>query len=346
MNRLVIIGNGFDLAHGLKTGYNDFIADYLTNFMRQVITTNGLYDDILIREMPGKKSEIEILYYTCNNFTDSNRKIRFILETFKLQKLVGYNGYFAPLIFENENVINWVDIELCYYKVLMWFTSLNSGSELNKGNPNLILDLNQQFEFIKIKLIEYLDKINKDVIFEDSIMQKIIEKTNNYNLDKILILNFNYTHTAKNYQKNNYKIELINIHGSLGNKENYPIFGWGDDTNDTYRNIENLFNSNYFKFIKSFEYLRNDNHNKLFAFLDKSEFQVQIMGHSCGVSDRTMLNAIFEHENCIQIKPFYYEWGKDEDDYTQKTMEISRHFKNKHKMRRIIVDKENTKSLI
>ena len=33
MNRLIIIGNGFDLAHGLKTSYCDFIHDYLlTNF--------------------------------------------------------------------------------------------------------------------------------------------------------------------------------------------------------------------------------------------------------------------------------------------------------------------------
>lgn len=29
MNRLVIIGNGFDLAHGLKTSYKDFIRWYL-----------------------------------------------------------------------------------------------------------------------------------------------------------------------------------------------------------------------------------------------------------------------------------------------------------------------------
>ena len=29
MNRLIIIGNGFDLAHGIKTSYHDFILDYL-----------------------------------------------------------------------------------------------------------------------------------------------------------------------------------------------------------------------------------------------------------------------------------------------------------------------------
>jgi hypothetical protein len=29
MNRLIIIGNGFDLAHGIKTSYKEFILDYI-----------------------------------------------------------------------------------------------------------------------------------------------------------------------------------------------------------------------------------------------------------------------------------------------------------------------------
>lgn len=28
MNRIILIGNGFDLAHGLKTSYKDFYDDY------------------------------------------------------------------------------------------------------------------------------------------------------------------------------------------------------------------------------------------------------------------------------------------------------------------------------
>lgn len=30
MNRIIIIGNGFDKAHGLATGYRDFIDSYWT----------------------------------------------------------------------------------------------------------------------------------------------------------------------------------------------------------------------------------------------------------------------------------------------------------------------------
>jgi hypothetical protein len=28
VNRLILVGNGFDLAHGLKTSYKDFIDDF------------------------------------------------------------------------------------------------------------------------------------------------------------------------------------------------------------------------------------------------------------------------------------------------------------------------------
>ena len=36
MNQLIIIGNGFDLAHGLKTSYNDFLIWYLQKIVNEV----------------------------------------------------------------------------------------------------------------------------------------------------------------------------------------------------------------------------------------------------------------------------------------------------------------------
>src|ERR1700759_970943 len=51
MNRLILIGNGFDLAHGLKTDYNSFILWYLKkclniSFSRNMIGSN--YEDDLL----------------------------------------------------------------------------------------------------------------------------------------------------------------------------------------------------------------------------------------------------------------------------------------------------------
>ena len=40
MNRLVIIGNGFDMAHGLKTSYVDFINWYWEQRLHALLTEN------------------------------------------------------------------------------------------------------------------------------------------------------------------------------------------------------------------------------------------------------------------------------------------------------------------
>lgn len=37
MNRVIFIGNGFDLAHGLKTRYEDFINWYWTKRVKEFI---------------------------------------------------------------------------------------------------------------------------------------------------------------------------------------------------------------------------------------------------------------------------------------------------------------------
>jgi len=75
----------------------------------------------------------------------------------------------------------------------------------------------------------------------------------------------------------------------------------------------------------------------------KEDVTVYIMGHSCGISDRLLLNHILEHENCKKIKIYYYQKSEVDDDYFEKIQEISRHFKgtNKSKMRdRILIHSE------
>ena len=41
MNRLVIIGNGFDMAHGLKTSYMDFINWYWERRLNAMLTEHA-----------------------------------------------------------------------------------------------------------------------------------------------------------------------------------------------------------------------------------------------------------------------------------------------------------------
>jgi hypothetical protein len=47
VNRLIIIGNGFDIAHGLKTSFKDFIEDYYYKILKN-IKDNLEHNDILL----------------------------------------------------------------------------------------------------------------------------------------------------------------------------------------------------------------------------------------------------------------------------------------------------------
>ncbi len=108
---------------------------------------------------------------------------------------------------------------------------------------------------------------------------------------------------------------------------------------DDYKKIENLEGTDYLKNFKSFQYLQNSNYNDLLRFINSEKFQVVILGHSCGVSDRTLLNTIFEHTNCRSIKVFYHRKDDGSDNYTELIQNISRHFKDKKMMREKIVNK-------
>ena len=92
--------------------------------------------------------------------------------------------------------------------------------------------------------------------------------------------------------------------------------------------------------------MQSRNYQELLSFINSDEYQIFIMGHSCGISDRTLLNKLFEHHNCISIKPFYYKKDDGTDNYTDLTINISRNFKDKSLFRERVVNKLDSESLI
>jgi hypothetical protein len=160
---------------------------------------------------------------------------------------------------------------------------------------------------------------------------------------QVHILNFNYTPTAeqyqlgKNMQVHQNSVRINHIHGEIGNPKNPIIFGFGDELDNDYHLIENDTAKGFFNYIKSFWYFKTSNYHDLIRFLDADEFQVYILGHSCGLSDRTMLNMIFEHEQCKSVRIFYYERKDGANNFIALAEEIARHFKNKVIMRKKIV---------
>ena len=73
MNRIILIGNGFDLAHGMKTSYKSFIDDYWTNTITaiQEIALGAPFenDEIKVKNSPSR-------FITGTTYMDLERGIK------------------------------------------------------------------------------------------------------------------------------------------------------------------------------------------------------------------------------------------------------------------------------
>ncbi len=226
------------------------------------------------------------------------------------------NNLFRHLLFKNNNI--WVDIENEYYDILIKLFK-------NKLSPlefKSIEALNSDFEQIRELLKTYLNEnIDTNVSIEAlqdvflNIAKPYLNENENF-LQKLIIkpiciLNFNYTATPEMYNsflKDHHISELNYIHGDLRDtKKNPLIFGFGDEKEEHYLPMESCKDDRFLEFIKSFAYLKTPYYSKLLSFIEDDKYEVIIMGHSCGQSDRVLLKTIFEHENCEKIIIKYYE---------------------------------------
>jgi hypothetical protein len=343
MNKLIIVGNGFDLAHGLKTRYSDFLVWYLGDVTKKNLSEHGYEDELIMFDSAPVK-------YNYTPFGSIGDYLAFN-ERFLIKPR--YKDDFFHKLIINSHDYKWVDIESEYYRRIIKFYKDAEINDFKYWDTECksILSFHINFNFIKSKLLEYIQSLSIDeqtfshpiaTTLEQIVFEPDWELTENNKDDSVLILNFNYTPTLKLYHRElNFPLtlEIINIHGSINSGMGSIIFGYGDEMDPYYQKIENLNSNELLKNIKSFSYLKNNNYQNFRLFADSDKFNVYILGHSCGLSDRILLNSIFEHKNCESIKIYYHKRTDTDNDYTEKTMEISRHFgpQNKDLMRRRIV---------
>ena len=393
MNRLVLIGNGFDLAHRLPTSYQDFINWYW----------NGRFDCLRKNFTPVSKKRLCELTVkvspTWYNFFEQGPSILNEYKGAELFLELRQRGIcratMTPLfdrIHKSIETKGWVDIENDYYELLKKYVLDNT--------PESQIDaLNTELYDLQVLLVEYLKSIEiSDKILRTDIRPKIYvpfeihdisiesrhalenhilsgingdERSNNYKLflygncystrritsykekflgnvvindelpielllpNNIMLLNFNYTHTADLYCKKGDIFTVNQIHGDLNNPKSV-IFGYGDELDNNYKAIVDKNENKFLGNIKSIKYLETDNYRKLLSFIESEPYQIVIMGHSCGNSDRTLLNTLFEHKNCVSIKPYY---RNDKDNYIELVQNISRNFTDMKLMRDRVVNK-------
>lgn len=407
INRIVIIGNGFDLVHGLPTQYEDFINWYKEQRVQELKSCHSnVSEDKLCR------------FEICGNFPTSFSKLfsQHGYSLYDFDDIISNTAFWRSqlsslfnLIIKDIHTYKWVDIECEYYKLLKHYLAIDNTSRRDE----LIAELNEQLTCLKNKLIEYLstiqvneqmvidklkDKIyapiekreiavnrlstyydhiqkwanadeesweNRYAMYEDAYyairqhtidfakgcldlnaqdIDKRIFHTNNIKVpilwpDNILFLNFNYTPLGDIYTRTIDGISNVHIHGEISNPE-HVIFGYGDEIDKTYQTLVDFNNNDYLENIKSIQYNDEDNYHKVLDFVESAPFQIYIMGHSSGISDRTLLNTLFEHKNCVSIKPFYHEFEDGADNYRDLVKNIFRNFTDMKLMRSLVVNKK------
>ena len=399
MNRIVLIGNGFDLAHDLKTSYQDFIDWYWDQRVMSFHSNTSKVSKDMLCKFTCLNDEVWSVFAFSHISTVSRPPGSKVIQYIKRHPLyyeVEEQQFFRNII-DSINTKNWVDIEEEYYKLLTLYAFEES------ANDKLIL-LNQQLQYIQNLLVEYLTSINeKEVSKNDLIYSKIyspikikdiavgsidilkqyveqcVERDEKWINDKIygyasaeyafpedhsklkesfekhdnvleveiprpyllphsvLLLNFNYTHTVQLYH-NNKLGPVTNIHGTIEEPKSV-IFGYGDELDERYNKIKETDNDECRRNIKSIKYLESANYRGILSFMESAPYQIYIMGHSCGKSDRTHLNTLFEHKHCISIKPFYYKKEDGTDNYLELAQNISRNFTDMKLMRDRVVNK-------
>lgn len=162
--------------------------------------------------------------------------------------------------------------------------------------------------------------------------------------DRIMLLNFNYTQIADAYLPKANCFTVNHIHGELSKPESV-IFGYGDELDEGYKELLKLDENEYLRNMKTIRYSESGNYRNMLSFIESAPFQVCIMGHSCGNSDRTLLNTLFEHKNCVSIKPFYHQKEDGSDNYLDIVQNICRNFTDMKLMRDRVVNKTFCTSL-
>jgi Bacteriophage abortive infection AbiH len=354
--KLFLVGNGFDLAHGLKTSYQDFITQYFIQAIRDAAENGGMYSDDLIElkcntniilELPETNEEnkqskfirenlVQVSPAQLSSYNHPNPNIS--VAGIDLTVLVKYRKPLMTSIVRNLNSYGWVDIEYMYY------LELERCLSEYKHDENKVDKLHNALKTLKGMLSNYLVSLNKPNQSRDIYHQirRVLANKGNEILS-ILYVNFNYTNTINRYVLglDADSVNVINIHGLVQNND--IIFGYGDENSQRYKEIENLNDNRFLEYAKSPNYSLNDDYKQMHAAIENCDrFDVIVLGHSCGLSDRTLLSELFGHEKLGTLMLSYFIRRDGSDNFLELVYNASRCFPDKTRFRKKLVDKGQT----
>ena len=325
---ILIIGNGFDIAHNLPTKYTDFL-NFLTVFREARITGGEMFFNTSNENWNKLDDEIK-------NLLDSSTKCQMIWKTpiEELHNLSNNNiwyNYFISVISNGNVGENWIDFETEISRMIKILHEIKNGNKPSKDiqvinnflfsidtdlkidrlisfpekcsivSDALEKDLNKFIRCFEIYITEFIEKIPTSMISPD------IEDLQLGDGDGVL--SFNYTDTyGKLYTQDDYPdVDFIHGKACVGTDihTNNMVLGIdeyliGEEKNEDisfisfkkyFQRIHKQTGCNYkdwLQFMKAQYDGGNHNLNKVYIF-----------GHSLDITDKDILNEIINSKYVI-----------------------------------------------
>lgn len=307
---ILVIGNGFDLYHGLKTNYIDFVR-----FSKELSKTD--------KGTKGRKWVISNSFIRCfinvvsenQNWIDCEKEIEIIVTMFL--KIMHDRNVFdnIPYCIEKDNT-SLESYEFDRLKLMNRFCEKSNTKKIelrdNYIKTYVGIDKNLMMEKLKVDLNDLI-KLFKYYL-EERVINQSVEKMSNQieEINPDYVINFNYTNTYEHYGIN--RKNVCYVHGSV--QDNNMVLGIRDiDEKD--------INSIYFK--KFFQ--RIQKHTDVIQwdrFIEDhglgSKFNIAntyFFGHSLSNTDGDLIRSIYE--NSCKINIFHLNIQKD---YEQKVINL------------------------
>lgn len=338
MKNILIIGNGFDVAHNLNTSYKDFvkfcmcIKTYSNNYKNYGKNPGNLLEHMrsnpnMVKKIMESANLPKSIPLKFNNYLkkkgiNDQKKLDFLLQC--------CNNFWLNYIYENESKLGkrWCDLEYQIGKFIDALSFVANNPEKLKTNEVYYNRNIDEIEKIYEKLETNDEQFHKKIIkVRDEMFDALNDLTwvlENY-LGRFLntvtktnpiieilpinyLLSFNYTDTYEKMYGRNLK-GIHYIHGKVNidrkREENNLVFGIGQEIKNSIEEDELdyvMFQKYYQRIIK-----KTGNTYKKWLINDTdNHVNVFIFGHSLDTPDGDVIKEFLKVDN-LKVYIFYYD---------------------------------------
>ena len=367
VQRILVLGNGFDLAHGLPTRYDQFL-----DFCQTVQVLFGESDD---SDIPSSTPLIDSLKEIVNR-PHSDIYWCYCDEVTKLIHGNMWYSFFHKVILErrgkNDKEKTWIDFEseICVQvkEVEQYLETIDYKKTLPAHKPELLshhyrplrgrVDQNRREKYISSFISDMYSDLNRITraleIYLSVFVQGIptsdaVQELLPYRYSHILT--FNYTDTFEEYYKDRMfsDTEVCHVHGKAEkdhNVSNCNLVLGIDEYLPKKKKNESL---TFLQFKKFYQRIYKNTDKRYTEWIEKIRksadadaekkddilwerviFEVHFFGHSLDVTDKDILRKLILNSN-VQTKVFYYR--RTEDDKADLSAKI-------HNLVKVIGQKE------